>query len=78
MTVWETVVAGSTLASGTFWEHLNAQGGGTGETIIVDSFVLECEMPEYEIELSEELEIELISEELILEVEDQEFELEVD
>jgi len=30
MTVWETVVAGSTLESGTFWEHLNAQSGGTG------------------------------------------------
>lgn len=71
MTVWEKVVSNSTLESGTFFEHLFAQNDGS-------AFVLECEMPEYEIELSEELEIELISEELILEVEDQEFELEVD
>jgi len=83
MTVWETVVAGSTLASGTFWEHLNAQqGGGTGpgetQYILVDSFVLECDMPEFELSIEDGFDIEVETEEFDLEVEDTEFQLEVD
>lgn len=32
MDSWETLVAGSTIASGDAWEHLQAQGGGGGGT----------------------------------------------
>jgi len=41
MDVWETVVAGSTLEHGDFWEHLNAQGGLGSELIIVHADGLE-------------------------------------
>jgi len=45
MDAWDTLVAGSTLASGDAWEHLNAQSGGTGsETIIVHADGMEVEM----------------------------------
>ena len=38
MTAWESLVAGSTLASGTAWDHLNAQGGGSsGDVYVVDA-----------------------------------------
>lgn len=33
MTAWESLVAGSTIATGTAWEHLQAQGGGGHETV---------------------------------------------
>lgn len=35
MTAWEQLISGSTLTSGTAWEHLNAQGGT--QTLFVDS-----------------------------------------
>jgi hypothetical protein len=38
MTAWEALVAGSTLANGTAWDHLNAQGGGSsGDVYVVDA-----------------------------------------
>ena len=36
MTAWAALVAGSTLTSGTAWDHLNAQGGGS-QVVYVDS-----------------------------------------
>ena len=30
MDAWETLIDNSTLADGDAWEHLNAQGGGSG------------------------------------------------
>jgi hypothetical protein len=36
-TVWEVVSDNSTLDQGTFWQHLNHQGGGSGETILVEA-----------------------------------------
>lgn len=42
MTAWQNLIAGSTLGSGTAWDHLNAQGGGgSGDTYIVDAGVAE-------------------------------------
>jgi hypothetical protein len=35
MDVWELATSNSTIAEGDFWEHLNAQGGGGGPTIII-------------------------------------------
>ena len=39
MTAWESLIAGSTIQSGTAWEHLNAQGGGgsTGDVYVVNA-----------------------------------------
>ena len=38
MTAWESLVAGSTIASGTAWDHLNAQGGGSScDVYVVDA-----------------------------------------
>jgi hypothetical protein len=38
MTAWEQLVAGSTLTSGTAWEHLHAQGGGSsGDVYVVNA-----------------------------------------
>ena len=34
-TAWANLVSGSTLTTGTAWDHLEAQGGG-GETVYVD------------------------------------------
>ena len=42
--VWELVVAGSTLADGDFWEHLNNQGGsGGGAVVFIEGFQVEQE-----------------------------------
>ena len=52
MDAWETLVAGSTIASGDAWEHLQAQGGGSGPgayTILADG--LEVEMSTEALEL---------------------------
>ena len=35
MTAWSKLTEGSTLPSGTAWQHLNSQGGG-GQTVYVD------------------------------------------
>lgn len=35
MTAWENLVAGSTLTSGTAWDHLTHQGGGSGDIFLV-------------------------------------------
>ena len=35
MDAWETLIAGSTIADGDSWEHLQAQGDGGPTTIIL-------------------------------------------
>lgn len=38
MTAWDNLIAGSTLTSGTAWDHLNAQGGGaSGDVYVVNA-----------------------------------------
>jgi len=38
MRAWEQLIAGSTLTSGTAWDHLNAQGGGPiGDVYVVSA-----------------------------------------
>lgn len=32
---WETLIDGSTIRDGDAWGHLNAQGGGVGQDVIV-------------------------------------------
>jgi hypothetical protein len=62
MTAWELLIAHSTLASGDAWEHLNAQGGGSGEIIymavenmdvVVDTGGIDVEvsMQEFDVEV---------------------------
>lgn len=69
MTAWEILTAGSTLTSGTAWQHLNAQGGSGGPVQIFDS--MECElMADVEAELIfEELTAELAVDDLAAELE---------
>lgn len=72
MTAWEILTAGSTLPSGTAWQHLNAQGGGGGGPVTLQIFdSMECElMADVEAELIfEELTAELAVDELAAELE---------
>ena len=72
MITWELLTKYSSLESGTAWEHLNSQeGGGTGETIIVDSFGLEVSMEEVIFEQSQEFTISLDSSDLVVDMENQ-------
>ena len=36
MSAWSKLTEGSTLPSGTAWQHLNAQQGGGGQTVYVE------------------------------------------
>lgn len=38
MTAWEILTAGSTLPTGTAWDHLNAQGGGGGGPVTLNIY----------------------------------------
>ena len=59
MTAWEILTAGSTLPNGTAWEHINAQGGGSGgppvtlniygETVAELEAAMDAELEENEI-----------------------------
>ena len=77
MTAWEILTAGSTLPSGTAWQHLNAQGGGGGpvtlniygETVAELEAAMDAELEDNEItadietaELSAELQAEIEAE----------------
>jgi hypothetical protein len=74
MTAWTDLIAGSTIEGGTAWEHLQAQGGGTGTYIILANG-LEAEMAgiEIEAELTADIEADIdqagVAAELIAEVE---------
>lgn len=50
MDAWETLVAGSTIASGDAWEHLQAQGGGGSGTYLILTDGLGVSMVTTEIE----------------------------
>ena len=77
MTAWEILTAGSTLPNGTAWDHLNAQGGGSGpvtlniygETVAELEAAMDAELEDNEItadietaELSAELQAEIEAE----------------
>lgn len=54
MDAWESLIAGSTIASGDAWEHLQAQGGGSGTTIInTDGMVVYMEAADFTAEVEE-------------------------
>lgn len=50
MDAWETLIAGSTIASGDAWEHLQAQGGGGIGSYLILTDGLEASMATTEIE----------------------------
>jgi hypothetical protein len=66
MDAWEILVSNSMLQSGDVWEHLNAQGGGGGQTIIVESFGISVAQQELNVVLSS---LEVTLEVLTVEVE---------
>lgn len=72
MTAWQKLIAGSTLPSGTAWQHLNAQGGGSGagDIFIYDEIGVELMAQDYDVELSGELNVEL-EDEFSVELEDE-------
>lgn len=49
MDAWEQLIAGSTIASGDAWEHLQAQGGGGTASYVVLTDGVEVEMGTSEI-----------------------------
>jgi hypothetical protein len=71
MTAWEALTAGSTLPSGTAWQHLNAQGGsGPG----IAQFYGEIEA-EY---LMADIDAEIDLDSIVAEIEDAELDAELD
>lgn len=58
MDAWETLINGSTIASGDAWEHLYAQGGsGTGTyTILADGLGVEMGANDIDIEITADVE----------------------
>lgn len=64
MDAWETLISGSTIASGDAWEHLQAQGGGGTETYVI---------------LADGLEVDIDMEDVVVFVEpDQDFTVEIE
>ena len=73
MTAWQRLIACSTIATGTAWEHLNAQGGtgsGTGDIYVYGEIEVELVGQQYDIELAGDCEVELDNE-LTVELEDE-------
>lgn len=71
MTAWEILIAGSTLQSGTAWQHLNAQGGGGGGDIFIyGELEVELMSDEFEVELAGDYEV-VPEGELTVELEDE-------
>lgn len=72
MTAWQKLIAGSTLPSGTAWQHLNAQGGGSGagDIYIYGELGVELVAQQYDIELAGDLEVAL-DDELTVELDDE-------
>lgn len=53
MDAWDTLTQSSTLQSGTAWEHLNAQGGGSEELIVLaDGMEIEIDMGDVNVGVS--------------------------
>ena len=72
-TVWELIREHSTAPEGsTFWEHLQAQGGGGGTYVILaDGLEVDIDMEDVVVFVEPE-------QDFIVEVETQEFEIELD
>jgi hypothetical protein len=73
MTAWQRLIAGSTIATGTAWEHLNAQGGAgsnTGDTYVYGEIEAALVENQYNIEIASDCEITL-EDELTVELDDE-------
>jgi len=80
MDAWDTLLSKSTIQSGDAWEHLLAQGGGTGpggSLVLLDGLTLEMNMMEYELNIEVPEYIIEIEDEFDIELETTEFELEI-
>jgi len=52
MDAWETLVEGSTIATGDAWEHLQAQGGGGTASYVVLTDGVQIEMSANDVEIT--------------------------
>jgi hypothetical protein len=70
-TAWQALTANSTLPSGTAWEHLNAQDGGSGGVVIhADGIGVDIDMVDVTvyIEPPVEYEVEVDSAPIVIEI----------
>jgi hypothetical protein len=58
-TAWQALTANSTLTSGTAWEHLNAQGGGSDVVIHADGIGVDIDMVDVTVYLEPPIEYEI-------------------
>jgi len=80
MDAWETLIAGSTIASGDAWEHLQAQGGGGDISYLILADGLEVEMagPEIDVDIQAlVLETEIQAAEIAVEIDQAPLEVEI-
>lgn len=78
---WEILFDNSTLGVGfDAWEHLNAQEGGTGGTLVLsDGLEVEVEMKDYDVEIElADFDVEIEDTDFEVEVETLEYEVEID
>lgn len=79
MTAWTTLIANSTLQTGTAWQHLQNQqgGGGPAQVTFVDNIDVEVEDMLFEAELEADIEVELEAD-IVADIDDQEIEAEIE
>ena len=78
-TAWEILTGNSTLPSGTAWEHLNNQQGGSGVgVVLLDGLEVEMEERHVDVEVDlSALDVEVETQELDVEIETNEYEVEI-
>lgn len=79
MDAWETLIAGSTLASGDAWEHLNAQqGGGTATYLVLaDGLGTDMSANDLDIEVSADIDATLEQTEITATIDQSQREVEI-
>lgn len=60
MTAWQRLIAGSTLPSGTAWQHLNAQGGGgAGDIFIYGELRVQLDNTDYVVKTASDCRVQI-------------------
>jgi len=79
MDAWETLIAGSTIADGDAWEHLQAQGGGGTESYLILADGLEVSMTttEIEAEIDDGIEADIDQDDIIAQIDQSTMEVEI-
>ena len=79
MDAWETLIAGSTIADGDAWEHLQAQGGGGTESylILADGLAVSMTTTEIEAEIDDGIEADIDQDDIIAQIDQSTMEVEI-